>query len=87
MMLVEFPLELLPTRLDEYGTVRKYDGRYTAVAVVDPHDELSGFPVAFEPDVQIRNVIGFEKFLCTQAIGAIFGCIHNDLGWGEVVMV
>ena len=79
--LVELPFEFFPARLDEHGAVGEDDGDgwYTAVAVVDLHDEFGGFVVPFDTDVEVGDVVNFEEFLGAQAIDAELGCVHHNL--------
>ncbi len=86
-VLVELSLEFVPAGFDEDVTVGENDGRHALIAVVDLHDEFSGFMVAFESDAQVGDVVRFEELLCADAIGAIFRRVHDDLGWVECVFV
>jgi hypothetical protein len=43
--------------------------------------------VAFKSNIEIRNIIGFEEFLGTVAIGTKLGCLHHDLWWVEGIII
>lgn len=84
---VEFLSKFLPARLNEYGTVGEDDGGYASTAIVNLHDEFSGFVIPFERDVDVGNVVDFEEFLCAVAVGAKPGRVHHNLRWVEGVVV
>jgi hypothetical protein len=86
-LLIELLLELIPTGFYENGTVGKDDGRHASVAIVDLHHKFGGLFIPFKAHMQIGDVVSFKKFLCAHAIGAVFSCVHHDLGWAGGVLV
>lgn len=79
--------EFSPARFYEYRSVRKYYCWNALVSVVDIHNKISCCFVAFQPNAQVFNVVGFEEGFCPMAIGAVFSCVHDDLRWICVVQV
>ena len=76
---VELSAKVFPAWFDQHRAVREYDGRHAVEAVVKLCDELGRLVVAFDADLKIRDMVGFEVCLGAQAVGADPGGIHHNL--------
>ncbi len=84
---MEFSPKFFPTRLNQHGAIRK-DDRWNAVnTVIELCDECRGLLIAFNPNLKIRDMVGFKKCLGAQAVRTDLGCVHHNLGRSEAIEV
>ena len=76
----EFGSQFFPAGFNQYRSVWEDDGGNAPVPPVDLHDEFGGFGIAFQPDLQIGDLVRFKKSFSPQTIWAILGSIHYNLG-------